>query len=141
MNLSAEQIREIIKKYDKKLDGVSFMFIENGKITVFDAADVNDLHKKVKAWAEGNVDEDDPEFFFEFYGPGLYVVSSAQDGAYEGARRVMGVPEVIDVLICMNEDRKEEILDYVDCLEEEYLQSLSRDRRERISSVSDSPTA
>ena len=118
MNLSVEQIKEIIERYDKKLDNVSFMFIENGKITVFDATDVNDLAQKVRSWAEENIDEDEPEFFFEFYGPGLYVVSSAQDGAYEGARRVMGVPEIIDVLIQMNEDRKEEILDILDVLGE-----------------------
>lgn len=113
MNLSIDQVKEIIKKYDKK--DASFMFIENGKITVFDATDINDLAQKVRSWAEENIEED-VEFYFEFYGPGLYVVSTPQDGAYEGARRVIGVPEVIDVLIQMNEDRKEEILDYVDCL-------------------------
>jgi hypothetical protein len=118
MNLSVEQIREIIERYDEKLDDVSFMFIENGFISVFEATNQNDLAQKVKAWAEENIDEDDeePEFYFEFYGPGLYVVTTPQYGAYEGARRVMCAAEVIDVLIQMNEDRKEEILDYVDCL-------------------------
>ncbi len=73
----------------------------------------------MRGWAEENIDEDDIEFEKEFDGPGLYVVSTPQDGAYEGARRVMSAPNAIECLsMSLDDDEVEEFEDYIICMRE-----------------------
>lgn len=112
---SKGQLKKIIKEFDEN------MFVDEGNIVIFEARaddDADDLESAVRGWAEEYFnDDDDTEFEIEFDGPGLYVISTPQDGAYEGARRVMSAPNVIECLsMSLNDDEVEKFEDYVICL-------------------------
>lgn len=118
-NLSREQLKRIICKFDKEDEFGRYMFVDEGNIVIFEAKTADELESAVRGWAEENIDENDTEFEFEieFDGPGLYVVSTPQDGAYEGARRAMSAPNAIECLsLAMVGDDVEKFEDYIICM-------------------------
>ncbi len=113
--LSADQLLGLIKRFDceKSYPYVGATDFERVAFYIGIGGE-KELAHVVEKWAEENLNmEFEKGFVYMYREPGVYALTTVQDGAYEGKRLVLPAIEVIEWLLHAGGTLEEEIEEYL----------------------------